>query len=93
MNIYVENWIDRSYVICTGVKGPLKMNIIFIKYYFTDIGVVPKYFYVPEFAVEEERKNPGSQERLPSCEEYLSLWDQSLYIIVKLLGLLNFVCF
>lgn len=51
----------------------------------TDIGVVPKYFYVPEFAIEDERKNPGSQERLPAPEEYISLWDQSLHIIVKLL--------
>ena len=58
------------------------------------IGVVPKYFYVPEFAVEDERKNPGSQEKLPSSKECLSLWDQSLYIIVKLLGrYMRFVAF
>lgn len=47
---------------------------------------MPKYFYVPNFAVEDERKNPGSQDKLPSSKEYVSLWDQSLYIIVKLLG-------
>lgn len=51
----------------------------------TGTGVVPKFFYVPEFAVEAERKNPGTQDRLPASEEYVSLWDQSLYIIVQLL--------
>ena len=55
-------------------------------YYLTDIGLVPKYYYVPEFAIRDERKDPGSQEKMPASKEYVSLWDQSLYIIVKLLG-------
>ncbi|XP_046843566.1 phosphorylase b kinase regulatory subunit beta-like isoform X2 [Xenia sp. Carnegie-2017] len=50
-----------------------------------NICVVPKYYYVPRDSVEQERLNPGSQEKLSSPLESICLWDQALYIIVKLL--------
>lgn len=37
--------------------------------------------------MEQERLNPGSQEKLSSPLESICLWDQALYIILKLLGL------
>lgn len=50
--------------------------------------ILPKMFYVPADLVENERKNPGSQLRVPSHEEdtgNLFLWGQSLLIISQLL--------
>ena len=52
--------------------------------------IVPKYFYVPEESIDDERASPNSQDRFPSDEGYeglLFLWGQSLYVISQLLGL------
>ncbi|CAB4016585.1 Hypothetical predicted protein, partial [Paramuricea clavata] len=74
----VENWrkLFIYYAFFTGKRHEDEID---------NIGVVPKYYYVPEFAIRDERKEPGSQEKMPASKEYVSLWDQSLYIIVKLL--------
>eukprot|EP00118_Oscarella_pearsei_P010638 m.66389 g.66389 ORF g.66389 m.66389 type:complete len:1074 (+) comp35386_c0_seq8:474-3695(+) len=46
---------------------------------------LPKYYYVPEELIEDERKNPGSQQRLPNSSSNLFLWGNALYIIGSLL--------
>lgn len=58
--------------------------------------VIPKYFYVPQEGVEQEKTKYGSQSRLPAKENadeesVLFLWNQALYIIAQLLtaGLLH----
>lgn len=56
--------------------------------------VVPKYFYVPTLCIEAERREPGSQKRIPSDEgdaDNLFLHGQALYIMSELLvdGLLH----
>ncbi|GFQ78552.1 probable phosphorylase b kinase regulatory subunit beta [Trichonephila clavata] len=56
--------------------------------------VVPKYFYVPTLCIEAERREPGSQKRIPSEEgdaDNLYLHGQALYIMSELLvdGLLH----
>lgn len=51
--------------------------------------VVPKYFYVPTLCIEAERRDPGSQKRIPSDEgdaDNLYLHGQALYIMCELLG-------
>eukprot|EP00094_Tigriopus_californicus_P001874 TCALIF_01806-PB protein Name:"Similar to CG8475 Probable phosphorylase b kinase regulatory subunit beta (Drosophila melanogaster)" AED:0.09 eAED:0.09 QI:765/1/1/1/0.81/0.82/17/82/1165 len=51
--------------------------------------VLPKYFYVPHSAMEDERANPGSQHRVASndgsCNNDLHIWGQSMLIISDLL--------
>ncbi|GFW50474.1 probable phosphorylase b kinase regulatory subunit beta [Trichonephila clavipes] len=56
--------------------------------------VVPKYFYVPTLCIEAERREPGSQKRIPSEEgdaDNLYMHGQALYIMSELLvdGLLH----
>ncbi|GBL80512.1 Phosphorylase b kinase regulatory subunit beta, partial [Araneus ventricosus] len=56
--------------------------------------VVPKYFYVPTLCIDAERREPGSQKRIPSEEgdaDNLFLMGQALYIMSELLvdGLLH----
>ncbi|TPX56330.1 hypothetical protein PhCBS80983_g04610 [Powellomyces hirtus] len=46
--------------------------------------LVPELFIVPRNAVEEERKNPGSQQRVPN-ENVPLVWAQSLYILGNLI--------
>ena len=46
--------------------------------------LIPEVFYVPEDKVEQEKKNPHSQERLPNDNVPL-FWAQSLYILAKLI--------
>ncbi|XP_055949227.1 probable phosphorylase b kinase regulatory subunit beta isoform X2 [Argiope bruennichi] len=56
--------------------------------------VVPKYFFVPTLCIDAERREPGSQKRIPSEEgdaDNLFLMGQALYIMAELLvdGLLH----
>ena len=54
-----------------------------------DGAILPHYYYVPVHVMELERKNPGSQERLPSQEAgrgSYHLWAQAMWIISQLLG-------
>ncbi|KAJ3015878.1 hypothetical protein HKX48_004326 [Thoreauomyces humboldtii] len=46
--------------------------------------LVPELFIVPRAAIEEERKNPGSQIRVPN-ENVPLVWAQSLYILGNLI--------
>lgn len=51
--------------------------------------VMPLYYSVPEELMEEERKHPGSQERMPSpeiAEGSTHLWTQSIWFIARLLS-------
>lgn len=62
-----------------------------LAFYFFSIAdpVLPKYFYVPKSALEDERANPGSQHRVASndgsCNNDLHIWGQSMLIISDLL--------
>ena len=52
--------------------------------------LLPKYYYVREEDIEEEKANPGSCRRVPSGDKDNPepfLWGQSLYIISQLLGI------
>ncbi|HEY5704690.1 MAG TPA: glycoside hydrolase family 15 protein [Terrimicrobiaceae bacterium] len=49
-----------------------------------DIGLLPELYYVPAESVEAERKNPGSQVRLPN-ENVPLVWAQSLWWLAQLL--------
>ncbi|GIY61544.1 hypothetical protein CDAR_3123 [Caerostris darwini] len=56
--------------------------------------VVPKFFFVPTLGIDAERREPGSQKRIPSEEgdaDNLYLHGQALYIMSELLvdGLLH----
>ncbi|KAK6186118.1 hypothetical protein SNE40_008216 [Patella caerulea] len=56
--------------------------------------LLPKYYYVPKNKIEAERRNPGSQQRVPSPEgttEGVFMWGQSVYLISQMLfqGILN----
>ncbi len=42
-------------------------------------GLIPELYYVPEDVIEEERKKPGSQKRVPNDNLPL-VWAQSLYL-------------
>ena len=55
-----------------------------------DIGLLPELYYVPAESIEAERKNPGSQMRLPN-ENVPLVWAQSLWWLAQLLqdGLLD----
>ncbi|KAJ3149095.1 hypothetical protein HDU86_007038 [Geranomyces michiganensis] len=46
--------------------------------------LVPELFIVPRASVEAERKNPGSQQRVPN-ENVPLVWAQSLYILGNLI--------
>lgn len=46
--------------------------------------LLPELYFVPEAAIEEERKNPQSQNRLPNDNVPL-VWAQSLYILGQML--------
>ncbi|KAG1666198.1 putative phosphorylase b kinase regulatory subunit alpha [Nymphon striatum] len=46
--------------------------------------IVPEYYYVPADKVDLEKKEPGSQARLPGGRKPF-MWAQSLYILGKLL--------
>lgn len=48
------------------------------------IKLVPELYAVPAYKVEDEYRNPGSQERVP-LGKIPHLWSQSLYIIGKLM--------
>ena len=51
--------------------------------------IVPKYYYVPESAIDQERRAPGSQKRVASTEgegNNVFLWGQSMYILARLLS-------
>ncbi len=52
--------------------------------------LVPELYIVPKESIEAERKNPGSQERVPNQNVPL-VWAQSLYILGSLIkdGLLS----
>lgn len=43
-------------------------------------GLIPELYMVPKENIEEERKNPGSQERVPN-ENLPLVWAQSLYLM------------
>ena len=49
------------------------------------IRLVPELYAVPAYKVEDEYKNPKSQERVP-LGKIPHMWGQSLYIIGKLLN-------
>ena len=53
-------------------------------------GLIPELFYVPDSNIDEERKDPGSQQRIPN-ENVPLVWAQSLYLTGKMLdeGLLR----
>ncbi|ESP02603.1 hypothetical protein LOTGIDRAFT_224755 [Lottia gigantea] len=56
--------------------------------------LIPNYYYVPADKIELEKKNPGSQERLPSPEGSSAgvfMWGQSVYLISQMLikGIVN----
>jgi phosphorylase kinase alpha/beta subunit len=55
-----------------------------------DIGLLPELYYVPAESIEAERKNPGSQTRLPN-ENVPLVWAQSLWWLAQMLqdGLLD----
>ena len=55
-----------------------------------DIGLLPELYYVPAESIEAERKNPGSQIRLPN-ENVPLVWAQSLWWLAQMLqdGLLD----
>jgi phosphorylase kinase alpha/beta subunit len=55
-----------------------------------DIGLLPELYYVPAESIEAERKNPGSQIRLPN-ENIPLVWAQSLWWLAQMLqdGLLD----
>lgn len=46
--------------------------------------LLPELFIVPEAAIEQERKAPGSQERVPN-ENVPLVWAQSLYLLGRML--------
>ena len=52
--------------------------------------IIPKYYFVPESGIEQEKKNPGSVERMPSDqgseEGNLFLWGQSVLLITYMLS-------
>jgi phosphorylase kinase alpha/beta subunit len=54
------------------------------------IGLLPELYYVPAESVEAEKKNPGSQPRLPNANVPL-VWAQSLWWLAQMLqdGLLE----
>lgn len=65
----------------------------FVFIIFVADAVVPKYFYVPTLCIEAERREPGSQKRIPSDEgdaDNLFLHGQALYIMCELLGRIFF---
>ena len=45
--------------------------------------LLPELYYVPNYSIEKERKNPGSQERLPNDNVPL-VWAQSLYLMGRM---------
>ncbi|WP_254721811.1 glycoside hydrolase family 15 protein [Kovacikia minuta] len=47
--------------------------------------LLPELYYVPQPAIDAERENPGSQERLPN-ENVPLVWAQSLYLLGKMLS-------
>jgi len=47
--------------------------------------LLPELYYVPKGAIEAERQNPGSQERLPN-ENLPLVWAQSLYFLGQMLS-------
>ena len=47
-------------------------------------GLIPELYYVPKEHIEEERKDPGSQKRVPN-ENLPLVWAQSLYLTGVLL--------
>jgi len=47
--------------------------------------ILPRYYYVPEEFIDQEKANPGSAPRLPDTVEEVFLWGQSLYLLAKLL--------
>jgi phosphorylase kinase alpha/beta subunit len=46
--------------------------------------LLPELYYVPKAQIEAERRNPGSQERLPN-ENVPLVWAQSLYLLGQML--------
>lgn len=51
--------------------------------------ILPKYYFLPEGAIAQERQTPGSQSRVASNDAdngHMFLWGQSVYIISQLLG-------
>ena len=54
------------------------------------VGLLPELYYVPESGIEEERKHPRSQTRLPN-ENVPLVWAQSLWWLAQMLldGLLD----
>ena len=54
------------------------------------IGLLPELYYVPASSIETEKKNPGSQTRLPN-ENVPLVWAQSLWWLAQMLqdGLLE----
>ena len=52
--------------------------------------IVPKYYYVPQRLVREEKQCPGSQNRVSSGENEEDsnyfLWGQSVYIVMRVLS-------
>ena len=54
------------------------------------VGLLPELYYVPDSSIEAEKKNPGSQTRLPN-ENVPLVWAQSLWWLGQMLedGLLE----
>lgn len=61
------------FIVCTVVN------------YFLCWGHIPRYYMVPDFSVEDEKRCPGSQLLVPDPEEGVFVWGASLYIIACLL--------
>jgi len=49
-----------------------------------EFAVLPELYYVPEEAIEAEREQPNSQQRLPN-ENVPLVWAQSLYLLGRML--------
>ncbi|XP_065068893.1 phosphorylase b kinase regulatory subunit beta-like isoform X1 [Rhopilema esculentum] len=47
--------------------------------------VLPKYYYVPQEYIQQEKGKPGSVERIPDTDQEVFLWGHSLYLLAKLL--------
>ena len=83
---YSESWLILQLNCLQASESSQYLILLFIN--FSGDVLVPHYYYVPKSLVEEERKFPETQDRVPGGNEHgdIFLWGQSLYIMCYLLG-------